>query len=783
MAKLIYGINNGTSVYAINADTLEIVITKTFNDTGAIRNITSFKDRVYISFSGGTRILDSATLDTISATTAIELGNHYNATTVFDNEYAYSVYEGSATIRKIKLSDFSVEAFYTGFGIMQGLAIDDDYIYTTWQDVPYPYTRRIRKLNKSDLSYVMSGSTSFNNYACNSMFELNGYIFIHSYYSVYNVDFILKIKADDLSYIKNQQVGGSEYINSHVFECDGESLYIAYTYFVDVAYPWRRNGVVVKYNTELVSLAATTRSLPATTIVYNVRGLSSNSLYKNYRISGGTSIYLSTATAISLSKYSLSDLSTEIENYNIGNFEMLSANPFDVGLLPPTNLQFVSGSTTKKEIGITWQNNTFYGDYLIVQWKDLTSADGGDWINSENLAIGTSGYTITNLRPQTYYEIRVVLVGSWYPSVSIFTTTLPALPSFCENAPFTVSGSTCGNADGKISIIEVDYFDYYDFTLINITGGTYTFNESTGEATGLTSGFYFLTATVKPAYWYYYGKETCEFEWLEVEDSDTTMSNTSVSIRNAVCGGFGKSQGRIAYLCADSGSNAPYTAKLYDKDTRDLILTVTGNTIDRIIFAPLNPSEYYCQITNNDGCSLLLGSTQVKGESMGAVAGIKKLWLTQWVNTVEYDYWKQSDEDYYLSGLDSNFFNSIKIKRFIDSTLPDIWYEVNVQTKGIAFQQVMDKTKQGFVFTDKLVLTIPQAENAKWKELVDVLLNRYILVFLDNNGYYWVMGYRHGAGVDGYRRENNEYILEFNAVSENKILTNIDKQYIKDSIL
>ena len=95
----------------------------------------------------------------------------------------------------------------------------------------------------------------------------------------------------------------------------------------------------------------------------------------------------------------------------------------------------------------------------------------------------------------------------------------------------------------------------------------------------------------------------------------------------------------------------------------------------------------------------------------------------------------------------------------------------------------MNKTKQGFVFTDTLTLTIPEADNTKWKELVDILQHQYILIFLDNNGDYWCMGYRHGANVDGYKRENNEYILEFNAISESKILTNIDKQYVIDSIL
>ena len=464
-----------------------------------------------------------------------------------------------------------------------------------------------------------------------------------------------------------------------------------------------------------------------------------------------------------------------VGQYKVGLYQF-NEYPSDIPVAP-------SGLTvtgiTYTDATLNWVNDSDVGINVIQRWT------GSNWVNVDTIALSASTYTLTGLTPYTEYTYRVALLyeSIYYPSNSVTFITLMPLPSFCETALYTISGSTCGNSDGKITIVDTDYFLFYDFTLTDIDGNSYTFNTTTGEATGLTSNYYFLTATVKPAYWYHYGRETCTFEWIEVIDTDTTMSNTSKSVRNVVCGGFGRTQGRIAYLCTDSGSNPIYTAKLYNKDTYDLVQTVTGTTIDLIIFSPLNAGDYYCHITNDAGCSLLIGATKVQGQSLRSVAGIKKLWLTQWDENVEYDYWAQSDDDYYLSGIDADFFNSIKIKRFIDSTLPDVWYSVNVQTKAITFSQTMEKTKQGFVFNDKLALTIPEADNTKWKELVDILQNRYILIFLDNNGYYWCMGYRHGASTDGYKRENNEYILEFNAISENKILTNIDKQYIIDSIL
>lgn len=170
---------------------------------------------------------------------------------------------------------------------------------------------------------------------------------------------------------------------------------------------------------------------------------------------------------------------------------------------------------------------------------------------------------------------------------------------------------------------------------------------------------------------------------------------------------------------------------------------------------------------------MALGALQLP-TNLRSIAGISKLWLTQWSHTVEYNYWSLSDD---------GFFNSVKLKGFVDSTLPSVWYSANVNTKAITFRQQINKTKQGFVFTDLLTLTIPSADNDKWKQLVDILNDRYILIFKDNNGEYWCSGYKYGAKAQGYKRANNEYILEFQAISDNKILTNISEDYVINSII
>lgn len=448
--------------------------------------------------------------------------------------------------------------------------------------------------------------------------------------------------------------------------------------------------------------------------------------------------------------------------------------------IAPTNLRFVSGSTTYTSTQIEWTNNSVIGDYNMIQYKDLTyGTNGGNWVDAGHVAITATTFTITGLLPAARYEIRVVLVGSFYPSNSIFTT-LPSAPApFCSlTTPYTLTHTTCGDANGAVTIPNKAVYDiFYDFVLTDVQNNVHAL-------TGLTADYYFLTATVKPFYQVIYGSNVCSFDWIAITATDSTMSSTSKSVRNSICGGFGNSTGRIVYVNSDTVTGSTYTCNLYEKKTHALIYSSTVTDINEVAFVPLDAGSYYLVIINNDNdCVLLIDNTQVKGETLSSVSGIKNLWITEWNSDVEYNYWSQSDEDYYVSSLDTNFFNSIKIKNFVDSTLPSVWYTINVETKSITYQQVMNKTKQGFVFTDKVELLISSADNDKWKELVDLLSQRYILVFKDNNNNYWCMGYLLGSTVKGYRLSVNQYGLSFESISNNKILTNISEDYVKASIL
>ena len=453
---------------------------------------------------------------------------------------------------------------------------------------------------------------------------------------------------------------------------------------------------------------------------------------------------------------------------------------WDDAPVAPSNLEATDISYIT--IDIEWETNFFSGDTIVEIYI------GGTWTTAAILNVTATTYQFTGLQSYTIYPIRVALLnnGVYYYSGIIYPKTLGVPAPFCNDTwenRLTVTNTTCGNATGIIAVNNTDYFLFYDIILIDITGGTHAFNETTGEATGLSASYYFLTATPNSEYWDYLGGVVCEFDFIPVTASNTSMTFDNVSIRSASCAGFGASAGRIAYLCSDSDPSSTYSTSMYDING-DLVLTVTGTTIDVIVFSPLTAGKYYAVVTNDDNeCVLLIGEYAVGSESQGSVGGIKRVFLTEWNNLIEYNYWSDSDEDYYLSTVDSNFSTSIKMKEFIDSTLPGNWYEIVLDTKGVTYTQTMNKTHQGFIFTDTIEITIPHADNAKWKQLVDILVNRYIIVFQDNNNYWWVMGYRHGAQAEGYRRASNEYILTFTAISENKIVTNMAEDYVLNNII
>lgn len=375
--------------------------------------------------------------------------------------------------------------------------------------------------------------------------------------------------------------------------------------------------------------------------------------------------------------------------------------------------------------------------------------------------------------------------GTYYSSAPITATTFLCMPlPFCATQHFTITNATCGNSNGKITIAEIRYFNFYDFVLTDIQGNIFTFNPITGIAGSLQANYYFLTATVKPSYWYYYGHETCQFDWLKVTDSNTTITLISTKIRNAVCQGFGTQTGRIVFQLTDSNpAITGWTFTLYNErleKVNEQVLTGTFTGLTNIQYLS-KPDNYYGILENNLGCTYLIDLTKVQGEQIYTVTEITDVYLTPWTAGVSYNYYSNTDDDYYVAGLDPLQFTSSKIKEF--NNLTDYWYKINLVTAVATYGQTLEKGENGLVYNEIFTLTIPHADNSKYKELTNILTGRYIIVFRDANGLYWTLGYRAGTEVRSYQLNENQYAISFISPSVSHMLTNLDINYVKISIL
>jgi hypothetical protein len=109
----------------------------------------------------------------------------------------------------------------------------------------------------------------------------------------------------------------------------------------------------------------------------------------------------------------------------------------------------------------------------------------------------------------------------------------------------------------------------------------------------------------------------------------------------------------------------------------------------------------------------------------------------------------------------------------------------------VSLGQKLEKVRQGYIFTDILTLAISKADSVKWNSMANILNpdNKWVFIVKCNNGFYWTGGYRHGARIStysfktGFREEDNGYNLEIRAISENKLLTNMDENYVLNKVI
>jgi len=581
-----------------------------------------------------------------------------------------------------------------------------------------------------------------------------------------------------------------------------------------------QNGYIRKYDKTTLALVATSAAFYA---------------FMAMELINEDDDYLLSSTYNIIRRIAKSDLS-EINIYSSTGISWKNSLKFDdnyiysagsSGIIKLTlsGLTLVTG-ITGTFYGLTLANNYLYANQFVAYNGRIKRYDKDlNYINSTSVVIDS--YTGWFVSSDSYYiygggentkqikkfkqitldynDISTVSAGGTngiYYDLYVYgsaTAEVDNPPSFCETAPYTVSGSTCGNADGKITIVNqnlaiyASYFDVYDFTLTDVTGGTYTFNTTTGEATGLTSNYYFLTATVKPEYWYYYGRDDCSFEWIKIEDADNPAYLVGVSVRPLQCQPFDKQYGRIYYNVSGLTSVSTYAFYAYTSDLT-LYYQKTGITsTEDFILANADAQCYWVLIRDEvTGCALLLDNRCVPSISSLSTGGIKKLWIAKWTDDLDYNYWSTKDDDYFLEFEDTSFFLSTKIKEFLSITGGTIqWYEIPVLPKVVNVSQKLDKVRQGYIFTDNLNIGIAKANATKWTQMATIINpeNKWVYVVQTIDDFYWCGGYRHGARISAYsyqtgaRGEDNGYKLTITAVSENKLLTNLDENYVINSII
>jgi hypothetical protein len=521
----------------------------------------------------------------------------------------------------------------------------------------------------------------------------------------------------------------------------------------------------------------------------------------NNNISGVTGIYIKRyigfeyVTIATLSSgattYDLTGLTPNINPDSYENVLIVTFSPHEELNSPviqfktlnpaPFNL---SGVTNYNNITFTWEiNDSAFGTAIIPQYRIV-----GDllWLSGDTLSKNDTEYRFTNLSYGTTYEARFVRLGSEYPSTAYTFTIIDLVyqPAFCTGTYYDVVNSTCGSNNGTIEIPILFYFEFYNFTVTDSFDNSYNFDTTTGYLTGLTSGWYNITATPKPAYWGYYGNSSCSINWINLEDSDTTISLVSTKLKHAVCGGFGESNGRIILQLTDSGTTTGWTYNLW---TNSGVLVdeqiLTGSTFTGItnIISNVGSDIYFGILKNNNGCSYLIDLIKVQSVQLWTVDKIQRLFITPWDSNLSYNYFSSEDEDWYVTGVDTLQFTSSKIKEYI--SLPDYWYEIRLDTATMDYSETFQKNQNGLTYNEQVTINIPRAENSKWKQLTDILNKRYVIVFQDNHDNWWTCFYRHGAEVKSYSLSQNQYVISFIHPSVNKMLTAIDYNYVKLHIL
>ena len=144
--------------------------------------------------------------------------------------------------------------------------------------------------------------------------------------------------------------------------------------------------------------------------------------------------------------------------------------------------------------------------------------------------------------------------------------------------------------------------------------------------------------------------------------------------------------------------------------------------------------------------------TAIKSCSLSA-GGVSRLWLTDWVPHLEIN--RSLTQDGLITG--------------IATVLP--WLEFSVEGSRVLINQEKVDSKHGLLLRDRLQTYYPKQEAAKWKGVMEQLTGRFMALYRDANGLYFLSGWQTGYTVDdftggtGVKAEANGYGLTYSSFS------------------
>lgn len=464
-------------------------------------------------------------------------------------------------------------------------------------------------------------------------------------------------------------------------------------------------------------------------------------------------------------------------------------------IIPPT---ITGGSSTYTTVTINWENAGAYDFMRVVVYGETPLGEiETRWIIYPTAGVTT--YTYERLYPDVTYNLYVevsnleygsIYSGIWVKSNIWSESTKPFPPSFCLNASYEVTDTTCGNSNGSVEVAS-GYTELYDFKLEDYFGNTYPITNEIFS--NLPSNYYKLTASPRKDAIYsfslIYG-DPCVFEFIHINDTNTDMSLIGTSIQGEQCGPFDIQYGRIFYNISGITTGTYTLSSIRLNGEVTVISGITDYT--EVLLTNVESGCFYSILEHDGGCKLLLPVKCIPSAPIYSLGGIKEIYITTWSDDIDYNYWKTNDDDYFLEFEDKSFFISTKIKNFSSLSGGTLnWYKIPVAGQIVNLSQTLNKVRQGFIFQDELSIAIGKATADKWLQIQRLVSpqNRWLIVVKDNNGFWWTIGYRHGASISVYsfgsgsRGDDNGYSFTFTAQSENKLLTSIDENYVINNIL